>query len=138
MLDVVQGRTVRTPPEPNFQPVPIPVVVVGLFCVLQAMGLYFFATYAAEEASYGPPFLFGSLWLGVHGPSIGQAFTTVNLVLAVLLWGAYRVTRTSLPIRSWVLQLSYVCAAILLATLQWACRAVTLSIPRWTITQIYP
>ncbi len=117
---------------------PVPVMVVGLFCGLQALFLYLFASYAIAEASYGPPFLFGSLWLGSHGTSIGQAFMTGNIVLAVLLWGAYRVTEASRPVRSRVPQLSYVCAAILLAALQWACRAVTLSIPRWTITQIYP
>lgn len=63
---------------------------------------------------------------------------TGNVVAAVLLWGNYRVGRRADLARPGVLEISYVGAALLLAALQWACRTLTLAVPNWTVTQIFP
>lgn len=130
----------RALPDHYFRPVPIPLLVVGLYGAIQGMILYLLSTYAPGEAtSHAPPYLFTSLWLGTtETPSIERALMTANIVVALLLWASYHLNRRSIHGRRWVLQLSYLGAALLLASLQQLCALLTESLPHWTLTQIHP
>jgi hypothetical protein len=131
--------SVRALPWNVFRPVPIPVMVAGLYGGIQAMLLYYFSTYAASEAARGWPLLFGTLWLGTEGqPAVGGALTTANVIVAVFLWISYRIGRRSYPGSLRVRQAAYLAAVGLLASLQWACVFLTRSLPTWVLTQIHP
>ena len=118
--------------------VPIPAVVVGFLCALEALFLYLLPNFGISGPG-ASPFAFEELWFQGHGAlSLQETFLGGNVLLAIVLWGCYRVDRSRYPSGPGWRWVSYVGAGFLLGAVQWGCRALSMAAPKIVITRIYP
>lgn len=117
---------------------PAPVLVVGVFCVLEALLLSLLSNFGLIGPT-APPLAFEELWFQRQGPfSLQETLMGGNVLLAVVLWGCYRVPGPQEAKARLARSAAYVGAGVLLAGVQWACRALSIAAPEILLTRIYP
>ncbi len=122
----------------GFRTVPIPVIVVGFFCALEALFLFLLPAFGLGDGAV-LPLAFERLWFQRHGLlSLQETLMGGNVLLAVVLWGCYRTGGSQNTRARFVRSVAYVGAGVLLAAVQWACRALSMAAPKLLLTQVYP